>query len=103
MGYSIFTVQLEIGSPKQNFVVAVDTGSPNLWIPSKTCHSSACEGKHKYDLSKSSTGEEPDSYEKQYPVAYGGGGLLAARAVDAVTVAGVTAPRMAFYRGIQVV
>jgi len=100
--YSIFSVEIELGTPAQKFHVAVDTGSPNLWIPDTHCASRACKGKAKYDLGASSSGKEPDTYEKVFPVAYGGGGLLAARAVDTVHV-GKLRSRLTFYRGKQVV
>jgi hypothetical protein len=46
--------QIEIGTPGQIFDVVFDTGSSNLWIPSKKCWSPACF-LHKTYKSKSST------------------------------------------------
>ncbi|CAG9473636.1 aspartyl proteinase, putative [Plasmodium vivax] len=44
-----FIGEIRIGSPPQAFKVLFDTGSTNLWIPSKNCHTKACQSKRKYD------------------------------------------------------
>ncbi|EUD69262.1 hypothetical protein C922_00125 [Plasmodium inui San Antonio 1] len=44
-----FIGEIWIGSPPQPFKVLFDTGSTNLWIPSKNCHTKACQSKRKYD------------------------------------------------------
>ncbi|CRG94854.1 plasmepsin VIII, putative [Plasmodium gallinaceum] len=44
-----FIGEISIGNPPQAFKVLFDTGSTNLWIPSKNCYSKGCNNKRKYD------------------------------------------------------
>ncbi|CAG8822542.1 817_t:CDS:2, partial [Gigaspora margarita] len=45
--------QISLGTPPQSFLVAIDTASADLWIPSVYCNN--CNNKRLYDDSQSST------------------------------------------------
>uniref|UniRef100_A0A914XFV1 Peptidase A1 domain-containing protein n=1 Tax=Plectus sambesii TaxID=2011161 RepID=A0A914XFV1_9BILA len=57
-----------LGTPQQQFIVVLDTGSSNLWVPDSTCK--ACKHKHLYDNTKSSTFKDDGT---KWSIEYGDG------------------------------
>jgi len=78
--------EVSIGNPAQKFLVIYDTGSSNLWVPSKTC-TNCKKGTARYDSSKSS------SFTKNgqtFAMQYGTGSCNGFLSQDDITVGGLT-------------
>ncbi|CAO4381653.1 unnamed protein product [Caenorhabditis nigoni] len=76
---------ITIGTPPQPFLVVLDTGSANLWVPGIFCNS--CSGKKSFDGSNSSTFQ---GYEKPWTIQYGYGPAKGYYGVDTVAFGGAT-------------
>ncbi|KAF8509470.1 acid protease [Hysterangium stoloniferum] len=64
---------IDIGTPKQNFMIDFDTGSADLWVTSTSCTSSICSEKNKYKSSSSSSSAKKPG---QFSILYGGGSTV---------------------------
>jgi len=80
--------EITIGTPPQKFNVIFDTGSSDLWIPSKQCKSRDCK-KHKEYSSTSSTTSKKDG--RTFEITYGSGSVQGFDTYDSVNMGGVIA------------
>ncbi|XP_075030149.1 embryonic pepsinogen-like [Calonectris borealis] len=75
---------ISIGTPPQDFTVVFDTGSSNLWVPSVSCTSLACQNHQMFNPSHSSTYK---STGQNLSIQYGTGDMEGIVGSDTVTVA----------------
>jgi hypothetical protein len=84
--------EISLGTPPQKFQVIFDTGSSNLWVPSKDCGRS-CTRKHVYDSGKSLTYAFNG---KKFDIQYGSGPVSGHLSNDTFAVGDFVIPNQVF-------
>eukprot|EP00371_Babesia_bovis_P002836 XP_001611483.1 eukaryotic aspartyl protease family protein [Babesia bovis T2Bo] len=78
--------EIEVGTPPEKFVVVFDTGSSQLWIPSKECSSTGCSTHRKFDAKGSSTYKKAPLDAANAYIQYGTGECVLALGSDTVKI-----------------
>ena len=82
-----------LGTPEQSFKVIFDTGSSNLWVPSRKCWSPACWVHSTYDSRKSSSYIKDD---RALEIRYGSGSMKGFLSADVLNIAGAKVTNQTF-------
>lgn len=88
-----YFAEIGLGTPPQIFKVILDTGSSNLWIPSRECTSIACYLHNKYNNADSIT-YKPNGTE--FSITYGSGSVEGYLSEDTLQLAGIEIPSQVF-------
>ncbi|KAJ7236563.1 acid protease [Mycena haematopus] len=89
-----WTGSVSIGTPPQKFVIDFDTGSSDLWVPSSSCKSTACEFKSKFNASNSVTAVNKG---ETFSITYEDGSTVSGPVyTDDVSLAGITVTKQFF-------
>ncbi|KAI9033590.1 aspartic peptidase domain-containing protein [Phycomyces nitens] len=89
---ALYFVHLDIGTPPQRFALALDTGSTDIWIPSRKCPSNICLDA-KFDEKKSLTYTATD---QNSTIGYGSGNVSVTYGTDTVSFGGVSVKNQPF-------
>lgn len=89
---------ITMGTPAQPFTVIFDTGSSNLWVPSKSCTNCDAPGNvhKKFNSQKSSTFNDKTYQQGPYHIQYGTGAVTGSLYTESVTFGGSTLTQVPF-------
>lgn len=90
--------EISVGEPEQKFTVVFDTGSSNLWIPSKKCTSIACYLHNRYDSKKSRTYVANGT---EFDIQYGSGSMSGIISNDQICIGDIVIKEQDFAESIK--
>lgn len=82
-----YLCEMQIGTPSQSFLMLMDTGSADTWVPSTECLPQSCGNHLSLGANVSSTFQASN---RTFQVTYGSGAVSGVVGTDTVTVAGMT-------------
>ncbi|XP_070601443.1 pepsin B-like [Erythrolamprus reginae] len=96
---SFYFGKITIGTPPQDFLVLLDTGSNVLWVPSTYCTTKACGNHHMFDPKQSST--YSSNNEQTYVLKYGSGNLSIMLGYDTVRIQNIVVQNQQFGLSVE--
>ncbi|XP_039195864.1 pepsin B-like [Crotalus tigris] len=91
---SFYFGKISIGTPPQDFLVALDTGSGDLWVPSTYCTTKACGNHNVFNPKQSST--YYSNSDQTYVLGYGSGDLSIMLGFDTVRIQNIVVQNQEF-------
>ena len=88
-----YFTEITLGTPPQSFKVILDTGSSNLWVPSKDCSLLACFLHSKYDHDESSSYKANGT---EFKIQYGSGAMEGYVSQDTLAIGDLVIPKQDF-------
>lgn len=82
-----YAATVSIGTPAQDFLVIMDTGSSDLWVAGSECGSATCLATTTFNDAKSSTFQTNGD---AFSITYGSGTASGVIALDTVSMGGFT-------------
>jgi len=90
--------EIDLGTPAQTFKVVLDTGSSNLWVPSKKCNSIACYLHKTYDSDASSTYKANGT---SFEITYGSGSMKGFVSQDTLKIGDLLVEKQDFAEAVE--
>lgn len=84
---------IQVGSQKKPFLVVIDSGSSDFWIPAADCTSAPCQNHATFGPSDSTTYKVSSTTWK---ITYGSGSASGNLVQDTLSFAGMTTPPVSF-------
>ncbi|WWC72882.1 uncharacterized protein I206_106846 [Kwoniella pini CBS 10737] len=88
-----YSGQVSIGTPAQDFLLIMDTGSSDLWVAGSSCQSSSCTGVSTFNSGDSTSYATSNA---AFNISYGSGDADGYLATDSVSLAGFTVTGQTF-------
>lgn len=85
--------QVGVGTPAQNFLLILDTGSSDMWVADQDCTTNTCAGLPRFDTRDSSTYSASNT---PFQISYGSGDAAGLIVSDTVTMGGFTVQSQGF-------
>jgi cathepsin D len=95
----VYFSAIGIGSENKQFLVVMDTGSSDLWLPSVNCQDESCQNHETLSSKDSKTFQ---ATKKPWVIQYGSGSASGVIVSDSLSIGGLNISRLSFGVATQV-